>query len=256
MTQLVSHDHDFAREQAIRAAFVPLDVLTDWNAVIADAANINPEELIAELRAGEPYDKNELNELKVWRANQRVRIAHRYRKGLPQYGDMTCATCGVHKVNPASGGHSAVGECLYCRELELLTPGESWYERPFFVAFDSISNTWGIAWKREDRQSSRAGSKQAAIIVCGYANSFDANIAAMAPARFTQIYDRTTAPGQGVFVDDVVDTGALFRLQLPLSPEGWEAYLREQMTKVTPQETAPYESTLKDAASKFFTKDA
>lgn len=255
MTQIVSHDHDFGREQAIRAAFVPLDTLTDWDAVIAGAAQINPEALIAELRAGEPYDKNEANELKVWRTNQHIRIAHRYRKGLPQYGAMTCGSCGARKVNPASGGHSATEECLYCRELEHLTPGDSWYDRPYFVAYDSISGTWGIAWKREDGQSSRTACKQAAIIVCGYKTSFEASVAAMAPARFTQIYDRTTKPGQGVFVDDVVDSGELFRLNLPLSPEGWEAYLRQQMTRVSPKETEPYESALNDAAGKFFTKD-
>ncbi|WP_415907091.1 hypothetical protein [Oleiharenicola sp. Vm1] len=248
---IVPHDHAFGRDQAIDAAFQPLDAPTDWDAVIRDAAQINPEALIAELRAGEPYAVNELNVLKTWRLNTKIRIAHRYRRGLPQHDKHTCASCGVRASVPTITREWRVGQCLHCEEMPMLFPAERMDRGPLFVAWDSASGTWGLAWQRGgvgDRD------KTAAVVVIGFGSYWDAYASLIAPMRFATIYSRACPPGTSVDAGALTPAGELFQQTLPLTPERWVAFCREQMKKATPEGVEPYDWEIRQACDSFFGK--
>lgn len=246
--KIVAHDHDFGRDQAIAAAFQPLDAPTDWDEVIRGAAQINPEALIAELRAGEPYAVNELNRLKTWRLNTKIRIAHRYRRGLSQHDKHTCASCGVRLSVPVITRDWRVGQCLHCEEMPLLFPVDRMDRGPLFVAWDSASNTWGLAWQRDTGHS----EKSAAVVVIGFDNYWSAYASLIAPMRFATIYSRACPPGTSVDVGALTPAGELFRLSLPLTPERWVEFCREQMRKATPEGVEPYSWQIREACESFF----
>ena len=246
---IVPHNHDFAREQCIAASFEPVGPATDWDSVIAGAADIDTSALIQELRAGEPFDDNETNRLFVFRLQTKIRIAARHAKGMPQYAKHTCGLCGTRKADPATTCEHQVGCCVHCAEGQrMLVRGMR--NDPLRVSFHTGTGTWGIAYTTSDDNQKSAG-----IIVIGYPTCEQAQIAMIAPRRFTELFNRGCAEGLEVDEDDIVPTGDLFRANLPFNPEQWRGFLSANMRLATPQEALPYASEIREAVSAFFKQE-
>ena len=249
MSAVVPHNHDFAREQCIDAAFKPIDAATDWDAVRADVASLNLEGLTAELLAGQPYENNDVNALKVFRLHTRIRMAHRYRRGLPQEAAHTCAVCGSRKSDPVLGQDWKVGVCLHCAEEAFLVPEEHarYGEPALMVAYDTSNSTWGIAFATEEERQKSAG-----IIVTGYPNREEAVLACAAPDRFVSIFNQVCAAGHEVNSSEVLPYGELFSENLPMNPEQWRVFVSAKMRAATTELSEPYGSEIKEAIGDYF----
>lgn len=243
---IVPHNHDFAREQCIAASFEPLGPATDWDAVIAAAGDLNVSALTQELRNGEPFDDNESNRLFVFQQQTKIRIAARHAQGLPQYARHTCGVCGTRKADPGTSQDYQVGRCVHCAEAEH-TIARGMRCEPLRVSFHTSTGTWGIAYTTDDDNQKAAG-----IIVIGYASAEQAQLAMIAPRRFTELFNRGCAEGLEVDEDDIVPTGELFRANLPFNPEQWRSFVSANMRLATPQEALPYSSEIKEAVTSFF----
>ncbi len=250
MNTLVPRDHDFAREQCINAAFLPLGEPTDWDAVIAHAADLDVDALTAELRSGEPYADTALNRLTVFRLNTKIRIALRHAKHRPQYGTAICSSCGARHTDPVLSASWAVGRCVYCEESSHLIYSQRGLDwgGGLRLAFDTSNNTWGIAYtSTSDRDSYRAG-----IVVTGYPSRVDAYVALQASDYFISLYNQSCKEGTEVSADEVLPIGKLFSLDLPLSPSGWRAFLTECMRSAGTQNSEPYSRAVTDTIREYF----
>lgn len=242
---LVPHNATFALDQCIDAAWRPLDEPTDWDAVIASAGDIDTDALTRELRAGQPYAKNDLNTLRVFRLQTRIRIGLRCARNLPQYANTTCGYCGSRKASPVRLQYRDC--CLHCAEWDLLVPqatgGRDWNQ----VMFDVASQSWGIAYV-----SDRDREKTAAIIVNRFPNYRAAVVACAAIDRFISLYNRVCGAGFEADPDSIVEIGDLFRQQLPMDPEQWRAYCTQSFRSVQTTESEPYAWELKRTVEDFY----
>jgi len=246
MNGLVPHNHDFAREQCIDAAFQPLDKPTEWDAVIAGADSLDSEALIAELKADEPYDNHSNNALLVFRRQTRIRIALRAKAKLPQYGSNICSQCGTRTADPVLSKSWMVGKCIHCEEQDYLLPGDLMGE--LFPAYDTPTRSWGLAYRHDpDRDH-----KVAAIVVSGYKTYLEALIDAKAPVRFAEIFNQQCEEGCGVDARDALSKGALFELNLPIAPDQFRGFLAANMRRVAPEKTEPYSGDIRSVTSEFF----
>lgn len=241
MTALTLHSGKFALDQLIAAAWLPLDQPTDWDQVLREAHSLDAETLTRELRSGEPYVRTDEAELKVWRLQTRIRIALRHRKRLPQERPLTCSGCGTRRSDAVERS------CLYCAEACKLIPWHR-YDSGFFVAFDTITGSWGIGFQQERRDSSAA-----AIVVSGFAAQQEAILANGAPARFVDLMNRILSAGKEVDLDSVLPIGEFFQLALPLNPKQWRDFLNANFRRVETTDETPYASDMAYAAKEFFT---
>jgi hypothetical protein len=247
---LVPHDKEFAREQCIAAAFAPAGELTDWDAVVAQASDLDPDQLSSELKAGEPYASDEIAKLTVFRLQTKVRIALRCRRGLPQFSDAICGTCGKRQADPVLSFRNSwdMHVCLWCEEEAQL------FERSFHgpaiaVSYDLENGCWGISYV-----SQGGDQAQIAIIVTGYPERQAAQLACSAPVRFATLFNRVCPAGLEASASDLVPSGELFALDLPLSPSGWRRFLENQMRLATPCEATPYAHEIGRAIDAYFSR--
>lgn len=248
---IVPHNHDFARAQCIDAAFTLLDSPTDWDTVISNAAELNPAELTAELIAGQPYEDHDLNRLKIFRLQTRVRIGLRHARGLHQYASYNCGRCGTRKADPVLS-RSWSSTCVHCAEHDLLLGEHHMHYTNWHVGFDPATKSWGIAY--QSSTDDRHDEYMAAFVVTGYETYDDAAIAQTAASRFAKVFNHVCPPGLEIEPQAVRPVGELFKLQLPLDPPGWRDFLTTHMRLATPTEEAPYEREIDNAIRAFFEK--
>lgn len=252
---LVPHNHDFARDQCIKAAFALLDTPTDWDSVIANAHTLHVDDLTAELKAGEPYDDNEVNRLKIFRLQTRIRIGLRNTKGRSQYASYLCGRCGTRRADPVLS-ESWRATCLCCAEHDLLMganhrPYHSYYSS-WHVGFDPASKTWGIAY--ESAGENHRDERMVAFVVTGYDSHDHAMLDCTAPDRFANVFNSICAAGLEIDAGEIRPIGELFKLQLPLGPVGWRDFLVEHMRSATPGEATPYEHNIESSIRSYFRK--
>jgi hypothetical protein len=245
---VVPRNSAFALDQCIAAAWKPLDIPTDWDAVIANAGDLDVEAMTAELKAGEPWPNNELNKLRVFRLQTKILIGLRHTRGLPQYSEHVCPDCGTRKAYPVRMGWRSY--CLPCVEAPYLIPFSNRYRTSTRPMFDTTTNRWGIAYIREE--TSHDGGKTGAIIVSGFENREEAVIADAAPFRFWQLFNRVVPAGQQCDWGTVFPVGDLFRQRLPMTPDGWRAWLEGNMRQAQTEESEPFEGVIRDVAKEYF----
>jgi hypothetical protein len=244
MNTIVPHNHNFAIDQCIEAAWKPLDEATDWDSVIANAATLDADLLTAELIAGQPYPRNELTALRVFRLQTKTRIAIRYKRGLPQNAGFTCGFCGSRPAHAGRGLKS----CLYCAESDYLIP-QPWSpgDSSIKVRFDVASQTWGIAFVQ---RGSRTYS--GAIIVNRFPNYKDAVLACNAPDRFVQIFNHVCEAGFQADEGTVFPIGRLFAQDLPMSPQQWREFCDGNFRSAQTSESEPYSWELRRTCEEYF----
>lgn len=251
MSEIVTRNAAFAMAQCIAAAWKPLDdVATDWNAVISAAADLDPDAIEAELMAGSPYDRNELNALRIFRMQTKLRIALRCKAGRPQYAGHKCGTCGSRPASPVNISWDS--QCLYCEEADYLVPEVrrwGYREAHTFVAFDTTAGAWGIAF-----QNSGDREYTAAVVVSGYASFEEALIAERAPRRFQQLYNRVCGAGFEADWSTILPIGELFSSNLPFGPDQWRSFCEANFRKVQIEESEPFANTVSSVCSDYFSR--
>lgn len=246
--KVVPRNSAFALDQCVDAAFRPLDIPTDWDAVIANAGELDADAMTAELKAGEPWANNELNRLRVFRLQTKTLIALRHARGLPQYSEHVCPDCGTRKCYAVRMGWRSY--CLPCHEAPLLIPCSDRYRTSTRPMFDTAANRWGIAYIHEE--SSHNGGYTGAIIVSGFENREEAVIADAAPHRFWQLFNRVCGAGYQCDWGTIFPVGELFKQRLPMTPAEWRAWLEGNMRKAETEESEPFAGVIRDVAKEYF----
>ena len=204
--------------------FDRIPVVSDWNWVYVNIANLDGDTLVDAIQKLEPLTPGDVNEHTVWVKQQVIRLILRHKEGLPLTGP-TCPRCGTRKSDPV------LKECLECAEFSHQMPylgnrGSCVYLHP---TYDVQTNTWGIAhhfsW---DEQTILLW------LAKGFSSRHDASMALYPIGEYERWLERQDrgVGKSGTIYQDIVDVEWLLknRDKIPFDPAGFRNYLHAAIT--------------------------
>ena len=221
---LVPSSREARRESLLKWCFSTEPVLEDWAAVLAHPEVLDLDRLTDEMAALGPKTRREAVEktLQAWRLQQKIRLAVRYRRGLPLVTSHKCGRCGTNPTDPV------LSVCLRCAErdeqiLSFGSRGGCHYLRP---AYDPGAKCWALLSYRSFLTS---GSRSPIILYAasGYPDCASAIAALLPLSNYARLMQSATV--YYLDSDSVINYMELVARKLPMTPQQRADFTREQI---------------------------
>ena len=245
-TEIVPSSEGESRELLLDALMGACVQRTAWRAVLDAPEQFDVDTIVAELRSMEPIPAENPEALRIFRLQQKLRLALRRAKGLILEGPEKCATCGVNLWDPVDC------QCLACAEEAAQVPdygsrGSCCFLRP---TFDVRSGSWGLLY-----YSARGDFDNPAILMvaAGFA-SREVAVNALMPFAAIQEHLMIVSRGARCNFENtyvLIDLDRILELGLPLTPDNWRTYLRDMLGRMLDEQITSHSYAIRGAISDY-----
>lgn len=220
---IVPSSAEKANERLLDWCFCTRPQADDWSSVLARPQMLDLSALVKEIESIGPEHALESldTDLRVWRLQQRIRLAVRHQQKLPLVTRCTCSRCGVRPTDPT------LQICLHCADLsQQMSHFGSRGNCHFLIpAYDPTKRCWSLLSYRSFLTNERAPILL--YVASGFEDYSTALEAVLPLSNYARLIQKTSSDYQDVF--RVIDYLEMISGPLPMAPVEWAEFSRRQI---------------------------